>query len=53
MFNAKPVMARVDSVCRRAWQADRNATWDWNGEYRNGSGGDFPVGVPERSTLRR
>ncbi|MFE6186186.1 lytic polysaccharide monooxygenase [Streptomyces sp. NPDC056465] len=42
-----PAMEQEDPMCWQAWQADPNAMWNWNGLYRNGSGGDFPAAVPD------
>lgn len=42
-----PAMAQEDPMCWQAWQADPNAMWNWNGLYRNGSGGNFPAAVPD------
>lgn len=42
-----PAMAPQDPMCWQAWRADPNAMWNWNGLYRNGSGGDFPAAVPD------
>ncbi|MFJ9060336.1 lytic polysaccharide monooxygenase [Streptomyces sp. NPDC102409] len=42
-----PAMEQEDPMCWQAWQADPNAMWNWNGLYRNGSGGNFPAAVPD------
>ncbi|MEW2462540.1 lytic polysaccharide monooxygenase auxiliary activity family 9 protein [Microbacterium sp. NPDC047426] len=42
-----PDMARLDPMCWQAWQDNPNAMWNWNGLYRNGSGGNFPAAVPD------
>ena len=42
-----PEMARLDPMCLHAWQDNPNAMWNWNGLYRNGSGGNFPAAVPD------
>ncbi|MFD5949898.1 lytic polysaccharide monooxygenase [Streptomyces collinus] len=41
-----PAMAQQDPMCWQAWRADPNAMWNWNGLYRNGSGGNFQAVVP-------
>ncbi|MFC8225299.1 lytic polysaccharide monooxygenase [Streptomyces sp. NPDC057287] len=42
-----PAMEQEDPLCWQAWQANPNAIWNWNGLYRNGSGGNFPAAVPD------
>ncbi|GAA2993199.1 lytic polysaccharide monooxygenase auxiliary activity family 9 protein [Streptomyces fulvorobeus] len=42
-----PAMAQQDPMCWQAWQANPNAMWNWNGLYRNGSGGNFQAAIPD------
>jgi chitin-binding protein len=42
-----PEMKQKDPMCWQAWQDNPNAMWNWNGLYRNGSGGSFPAVVPD------
>lgn len=42
-----PAMAQQDPMCWQAWQADSNAMWNWNGLYRDGSGGNFQAVIPD------
>ncbi|MDT0445443.1 lytic polysaccharide monooxygenase [Streptomyces sp. DSM 41886] len=42
-----PDMAQEDPMCWQAWQHDTNAMWNWNGLYREGTGGDFQAHIPD------
>lgn len=42
-----PAMETEDPMCYQAWQADPNAMWNWNGQLRNGVGGDHQAAVPD------
>lgn len=42
-----PAMATQDPMCWRAWQADPNAMWNWNGLYREGVAGNHQAHVPD------
>ncbi|MGP3982422.1 lytic polysaccharide monooxygenase auxiliary activity family 9 protein [Streptomyces sp. KR80] len=42
-----PEMKQRDPMCWQAWQDNPNAMWNWNGLYRNGSGGNFPAVIPD------
>ncbi|WP_228984426.1 lytic polysaccharide monooxygenase, partial [Streptomyces sp. DH12] len=42
-----PAMAQQDPMCWQAWQDNTNAMWNWNGLYRDGSGGNFRAVVPD------
>ncbi len=42
-----PAMEQEDPMCWQAWQDDVNAMWNWNGLYREGTGGDFEAFIPD------
>lgn len=42
-----PRMATEDPMCWQAWQADPNAMWNWNGLYREGTGGNHQAYIPD------
>lgn len=42
-----PAMEQLDPMCWQAWQHDTNAMWNWNGLYREGTGGDFQAFIPD------
>lgn len=42
-----PAMEQEDPMCWQAWQYDTNAMWNWNGLYREGTGGDFERFIPD------
>ncbi|WP_404819357.1 lytic polysaccharide monooxygenase auxiliary activity family 9 protein [Streptomyces marincola] len=42
-----PAMAQQDPMCWQAWQHDTNAMWNWNGLYREGTGGNFQAFIPD------
>ncbi|MEO3751970.1 lytic polysaccharide monooxygenase auxiliary activity family 9 protein [Streptomyces sp. B6B3] len=42
-----PTMQQQDPMCWQAWQHDTNAMWNWNGLYREGTGGNFPAFIPD------
>ena len=42
-----PVMQQQDPMCWQAWQHDTNAMWNWNGLYREGTGGNFQAFIPD------
>ncbi|GHH77570.1 chitin-binding protein [Streptomyces sulfonofaciens] len=42
-----PAMEQQDPMCWQAWQHDTNAMWNWNGLYREGTGGDFKAFIPD------
>ncbi|RKN44059.1 cellulose-binding protein [Streptomyces hoynatensis] len=42
-----PAMEQEDPMCWQAWQWDTNAMWNWNGLYREGTGGDFQAFIPD------
>jgi chitin-binding protein len=42
-----PAMEQEDPMCYQAWQHDVNAMWNWNGLYREGTGGDFQAFIPD------
>jgi lytic cellulose monooxygenase (C4-dehydrogenating) len=42
-----PAMEQQDPMCWQAWQYDTNAMWNWNGLYREGTGGDFQAFIPD------
>ena len=42
-----PAMEQEDPMCWQAWQHDTNAMWNWNGLYREGTGGDFQRYIPD------
>ena len=42
-----PAMEQEDPMCWQAWQWDTNAMWNWNGLYREGTGGDFQAYIPD------
>ncbi|WBB89323.1 lytic polysaccharide monooxygenase [Verrucosispora sp. WMMC514] len=41
-----PRMATEDPMCWQAWQANPNAMWNWNGQLREGVGGNHQAAVP-------
>ncbi|MEU8333245.1 lytic polysaccharide monooxygenase [Micromonospora sp. NPDC048839] len=41
-----PRMATEDPMCWQAWQADPQAMWNWNGQFREGVGGNHQAAVP-------
>ncbi|MBJ6630790.1 lytic polysaccharide monooxygenase [Streptomyces sp. I5] len=47
-----PAMAQQDPMCWQAWQDNTNAMWNWNGLYRDGSGGNFRAVVPDGTLCR-
>ncbi len=42
-----PAMQQQDPMCWQAWQHDTNAMWNWNGLYREGTGGNFQAFIPD------
>ncbi|MEO3755582.1 lytic polysaccharide monooxygenase auxiliary activity family 9 protein [Streptomyces sp. B6B3] len=42
-----PAMEQEDPMCWQAWQDDVNAMWNWNGLYREGTGGDYEAFIPD------
>lgn len=42
-----PRMATEDPMCWQAWQSDPNAMWNWNGLYREGTGGNHQAYIPD------
>ncbi|MGP4113345.1 lytic polysaccharide monooxygenase auxiliary activity family 9 protein [Streptomyces sp. 4N509B] len=44
-----PAMAQEDPMCWQAWQHDTNAMWNWNGLYREGTGGNFQAFIPDNT----
>ncbi|GAA2115394.1 lytic polysaccharide monooxygenase [Streptomyces synnematoformans] len=42
-----PDMQQQDPMCWQAWQHDTNGMWNWNGLYREGTGGDFEAHIPD------
>jgi chitin-binding protein len=44
-----PAMEQEDPMCWQAWQHDTNAMWNWNGLYREGTGGDFQAFIPDNT----
>jgi chitin-binding protein len=42
-----PAMAQEDPMCWQAWQDNTNAMWNWNGLYREGTGGNFQAFIPD------
>lgn len=42
-----PAMAQQDPMCWQAWQYNTNGMWNWNGLYREGTGGNFQAFIPD------
>lgn len=42
-----PRMATEDPMCHQAWQNDPNGMWNWNGLYRDGTGGNHQAYIPD------
>ncbi|MDI6105806.1 lytic polysaccharide monooxygenase [Actinoplanes sp. NEAU-A12] len=42
-----PAMATEDPMCWRAWQANPNAMWNWNGLFREGVAGRHETVIPD------
>lgn len=42
-----PEMQTQDPMCYRAWQANPNAMWNWNGLFRENVGGNHQAAVPD------
>ncbi|WP_255951868.1 lytic polysaccharide monooxygenase [Streptomyces odontomachi] len=42
-----PAMEQEDPMCWQAWQWDTNAMWNWNGLYREGTGGNYEAFIPD------
>jgi predicted carbohydrate-binding protein with CBM5 and CBM33 domain len=40
-------MATKDPMCWRAWQANPNAMWNWNGLYRENLKGNHQGNIPD------
>ncbi len=42
-----PRMATEDPMCWQAWQANPQAMWNWNGQFREGVGGNHQAAIPD------
>jgi chitin-binding protein len=42
-----PDMQTQDPMCWQAWQSNADAMWNWNGLYREGTGGNYMAFIPD------
>lgn len=42
-----PAMATADPMCDYSWKQNPNAMWNWNGQLRDGLGGNYQGAVPD------